>query len=542
MFFFLNTLWFIRTIKFVLFWLYLWQLKEYHIGRFVDHFKTEKGRRLILNPFYSTKILLLVLFTFETQFFTVLFSVLFLIYIVEFAIFARQIYAKSVKKPVKTIKTLFLGIICFAIVCFSLFYISTQALEPQQPFWLLVIDVATPLIVSTVVLLFQPFFVLARNRILKKATQKIAKFKNSRLDSARQVKVIGITGSYGKTTTKEFLATILSQKYKVLKTKEHQNSEMGIAKCILEDLTEEHEVFVVEMGSYAKGGIKLLCDIVKPQIGLVVGVNEQHLSLFGSLENLLSAEGGRELETALPDNGFLVLNGDNKYCLDLYKKSQKNKKTYSINRDKISSDIWAEDIVVLKDKISFLAVNKNKEIYHFEVNVLGKQNIQNLLASILVARELGMDLDEISDACANITQNQAGIILKPGKHNINIIDSSYSANPDGVVADLEYLNIFPKKKIIVMPCLIELGKKSPEIHEKIGQKIGKICDMAIITTKENFENVRKGAIYSGMAQKNIVFCEKPEDIYSMITLFSTKEDAVLLEGRVPVGLIKLLID
>jgi UDP-N-acetylmuramoyl-tripeptide--D-alanyl-D-alanine ligase len=360
------------------------------------------------------------------------------------------------------------------------------------------------------------------------------------MPTGRQIKVIGITGSYGKTGTKEFLTTILSKKYKVLSTKDHQNSEMGIAKCILENLTPEHEIFVVEMGSYQKGGIKLLCDIVKPEIGLVTGVNEQHLSLFGSLQNLLSAEGGRELADALPNNGLLILNGDNKFCLDLYKKTDKNTKTYSLHRGKINSDIWAEDETITKKNISFMAISKNKEANYFKVDVLGKQNIQNLLAAILTAKELGMDMAEISEACENIKEEQAGMILKQGKHKINIIDSSYSANPNGVLADLDYLNIFENKKVVVMPCLIELGKKSQDIHEKIGQKIGKTCDMAIITTKENFENIKKGAIYSGMSAKNIIFCENPNDIYSMITLFCKSEDTVLLEGRVPPKLITLL--
>ena len=130
--------------------------------------------------------------------------------------------------------------------------------------------------------------------------------------------------------------------------------------------------------------------------------------------------------------------------------------------------------------------------------------------------------------------------MKRNKIGINIIDSSYSSNPDGVLADLDYLNIFFGKKIIVMPCLIELGKKSAEIHERIGQKIGKICDIAIITTKEHFESIKKGAVYSGMEEKNIIFCENPNDIYSIITMRTAKDDSVLLEGRVPQKLIDLL--
>jgi len=188
-----------------------------------------------------------------------------------------------------------------------------------------------------------------------------------------------------------------------------------------------------------------------------------------------------------------------------------------------------------------MVIDKNKHMAHFNLNILGKQNVQNFLAAILVASELGMSLQEISEACKNIKSYQAGMTLKKGKHGINIIDSSYSANPDGVLADLDYLSIFQQKKVIIMPCLIELGKKSSEIHEKIGRKIGKVCDMAIITSRDKFEEIKKGAVETGMKEKNIIFCENPNDIYSIVTLFCTAGDAVLLEGRVPSGVVNLFI-
>ena len=154
-----------------------------------------------------------------------------------------------------------------------------------------------------------------------------------------------------------------------------------------------------------------------------------------------------------------------------------------------------------KDYISFIAIDKNKEMAHFKVKVLGKQNVQNLLGAILIAKELGMSFGEISEACKNISQEQAGMVLKQGKHGIDIIDSSYSANPDGVFADLDYFSIFKGKKVIVMPCLIELGEKSSEIHEKIGRKIAEICDLAIITSKDKFKELKKGAMEAGMQEK-----------------------------------------
>ncbi|MDO8486283.1 MAG: UDP-N-acetylmuramoyl-tripeptide--D-alanyl-D-alanine ligase [Candidatus Staskawiczbacteria bacterium] len=532
MFLILGILWFIRTSKYVLFWLYLWQLKEYHVGRFLNHFETQKGQKLILNTLQNFKILLTILFLLNNIIFVWILSA---VYLAESFLFFKSIFDKKFKKPKLTKKIVFLITISFLIVILFpiVLYILWQDIV-QFSLYLLVFDILVPIIISIVVLLFQPLTILARNNVIRKAKNKI---KNLKLITGGPI-VVGITGSYGKTSTKEFLSTILSYKFNVLKTTEHQNSEIGISKCILSNLNKNHEIFVVEMGSYNKGGIKLLSDIVEPKIGVVTGVNEQHLALFGSLDNLLSAEGGIELSSVLPKDGLLVLNGDNKYCLDLYRKTNNvEKKIYSLLNNKIDSDIWTDEITVEKDHISFVALTKEKEIAPFDINIFGKQNIQNILAAILVARHLGMSFEEIIKASKNIKLEQSGILLKEGKHGVNIIDSSYSSNPDGVIADLEYLSIFPKKKVIVMPCLIELGEKSEEIHEKIGEKIGKTCNLAIITTREMFEKIKEGAVKSGMQEKNIIFCEKSSEISTRISIFCTKGDAVLLEGRVPEKLI-----
>jgi len=526
MYILLNILWLVRTSKYVLFWLYLWQLKEYHLGRFADHFRSRRGRKLVFNNFLLAKAFLAGFFIVIPQFFSFWFSIIIIIYLVESFIFLRQIYKKTFIKPVKTAKTLFLGAVSFLGV-FAFLYLFPQLA------WLLVFDIILPALVGAVVLAFQPLFVLIRNFYLIKAGKKMA-------GRAGNLKVIAITGSYGKTSTKEFLTTILSKRFKVLSTNKHQNAEIGIAKCILNDLTSEHEIFIAEVGAYNKGKVEQVCNMIRPSIGIVTGVNEQHLALFGSMKNLLMAEGGGELARCLSPKGFLALNGDNKYCVDLGKKTDKNVKFYAEKKGKINSDVYAENIEAETEKVFFVAMNKKKETAHFDVKVLGKHNVQNLLGAVLVANELGMSMGEISKACEDIQQEQGGMTLKKQEHGINVIDSSYSANPDGVLADLDYLNLFAGKKVIVMPCLIELGKRSSEIHEKIGEKIGRVCDMAIITGNEKFAEIRKGALWAGMKEKNIIVQDNPEEIHSMITLFCKSGDAVLLEGRVPQKLIDLL--
>jgi UDP-N-acetylmuramoyl-tripeptide--D-alanyl-D-alanine ligase len=488
MFFFLGFLWFIRTTKAILFWFYLWQLKEYHLGRFLDHFRTEKGRRIFLNPLFLFKLAFIPLFFF----FPLLVFFLFLVvYIAEAVKGLFDFFRKRIKKPVLTKKTAFLVLVGLLIEFLFVFILSVYAQSVLWfIFWLLVFDVLTPKIVSLIVLFFQPLAVFLRYRIIKKAKEKRAKFKN--------LLVIGITGSYGKTSTKEFLYAILSEKFgldKVLKTKEHQNSEAGVSQCISEDLKPEHQIFVCEMGAYNIGGIKLLSDIARPRIGVLTGINEQHMATFGSQEKIISAK--YELIESLPEDGVAFFNAKNEYCQELYRKTR-----------------------------------VKKFLYGQEAKFTGEENI---LGAMAVAKELGMTDEEISRAAAKIKNRIGGIQLKKGKGGLGVIDATYSANPEGVMAHLDYLKTLPGKKIIVMPCLIELGKASREVHLRIGKKISEVCDLAIIVTKDRFKEIGKGA------GEKAVFLENPKKIFDKIKEFCLAGDTVLLEGRLPQKLIKLLL-
>jgi len=533
MFYILSIFWFIRTTKIILFYLYLWQLKEYHVGRFLSHFRTDKGKRLLLSEFVLAKIIILfpflwLLFTqryLGKEFFlsAILGALSFLYFIEVFFVF-KNIFQKNFKKPVLTKKAAFLIAAGLLIEILVLFVVINVTDIYFFLFWLLLADILFPLIICLIVLFLQPFVVLYRDEfILKKAKIERTKYK--------KLKVIGITGSYGKTSTKEFLSTILSEKFRVLKTQKHQNSEVGISQCILKELKWNHQVFIVEMGAYGQRGIKLLSDIVKPQIGILTGINEQHLVLFGSQDKIIKTK--YELIENLPKDGLAIFNGDNKYCLELYKKTNMSKKLYKTEKSDLGLDIWAEDIKTEKENILFKIFTKDGKSANFKINVLGAQNVLNISAAILTAKELGMDLEEISQACSKIKPEQGTMKLFKKRDDPFIIDSTYSANSDGVIADLDYLKIWPLKKAIIMPCLIELGKSSKEIHKKIGKKIGKVCDLAIITTKERFEEIKQGAIEAGMPEESILYIEKPEEIINQISIFSSPGDVVLLEGRVP---------
>ena len=550
-FYILGFLWFIRTTKAVLFWLYLWQLKEYRIGRFLDHFQTEKGKRLLIDKIIFIKLFLvfgfLLYFLINGKLEPFFLLILVLLYFLESVKVLKDFFQKKLRKPVLTEKTLVListGLILQIFFLFILFQ-NIDVYLVGFAFGLLVFDILTPVIASVIVLFFQPLTVLLRNQIIKKAERKREQFKN--------LLVIGITGSYGKTSTKEFLTIILSSKFNVLKTKENQNSEIGISQCILNDLKPGHEIFVCEMGAYNKGEIKLLSGICKPQIGIITGVNEQHLALFGSMENLISAEGGQELIENLPDNGLAIFNGNNKDCQKLYQKINLSKKKIifrhlpEILSPTLSPDLWTENIRVEKEWLFFKVFSKDKDFAEFKVNLIGVQNIENILLAVACAKELRIKLEKISKAIRNIKPIQGGVRLKKGVGGIDILESTYSANPNSVIAHLEHLKLWPGQKIIVMPCLIELGAASKEVHKRIGKKIGEICDLAIIISKDRFREINEGVMESGR-NPNILFLENPKSIFEKVSELLGKKDSkdssdsvILLEGRISQSIVEQLM-
>ena len=532
-----SFLWFFRTGKIFLFYFYLWQIKEYQVKRFIDHFRTYKGRELIFNEINLLKAGLFIFLLFNhgnDLFLKFLLWVLTFFYFVECLRIVKNIAEKRLKTPVLTIKTVFLifaGFIAEIIILIGFFHIKSAF---YFILFLLLFDIFSPIISSLLVISFQPLTIFLRNKAVKQAIEKRNKFEN--------LLVIGITGSYGKTSTKEFLAAILSKKFSVLKTKEHENSEIGISRRILNDLDKSHQIFIVEMGAYGKGGIKLLCNIAKPKIGIVSGVNSQHLVLFGSMENLISAEGGIELAKSLPKNGVLVLNGNNELIMSNVKEKIKDidiKKIFCGEGKKM--DIIVKDINVEKENISFKVVSK-KESADFKANLMGGYNAENILLAVATAKELGMTLKEISRALKNIKEEQGSMKLIKAKNGFDIIDSTYSANPDGVIADLEYLKIYKNKKVIVMPCLIELGRVSKETHYKIGKKIGEVCNLAIITTRDKFKDIKKGALKLRMKEQNILFIESQKEITDKLKIFLGSGDVVLFEGRINKSIIKSLAE
>jgi len=365
---------------------------------------------------------------------------------------------------------------------------------------LAILYVLIPAIVILIIAIFQLPIIIAKFFIFKMAAARVAENKD--------LIIIGITGSYGKTSTKEFLAQILEKKFEVIKTPKNINTEIGIAKFILQNLIPAlslerrggKEVFIVEMGAYKKGEIKRICDIVKPKIGIITGINEQHLSLFGSFQNIIDTK--YELIEGLPEDGFALFNGENEYCLEMAEKWKGDKVIYKTSPQ---PSPWKGE-----GKIS-----------------LPKHYLLNLAGAVEIARYLGMGEEEIKQATEQIKLTDRMIKTFIGKNRALIIDDSYSANPSGVLAGLDYLAEQKQaRKIIIMPCLIELGSAAKEIHQKIGQKINAVCDLAIITTKDYFD------IIKAEVGDKAILAAAPEKAIELVKDKLNSDVAVLVEGRV----------
>lgn len=526
--------WILRTKKSIFFQVYLWQLKEYRWDRFRDFLGTRQSNFLLFSYVNLARFLGLVLYAvvyYADKFWGSLIWYILFVFVLEIFLALWEIKERGLLRPKLTAKALLILALTSLIhlLTLGLIYFNAGTLY-NLALGLLALAILSPVVTGLVILVLKPVTYAAKKAIIKKAQRKMAQFKN--------LKVIGITGSYGKSSTKEFLYTILNEKYKVLKTPEHVNTDIGVAKTILNDLDETHEVFIVEMGAYRPGEIKVICDLVKPQIGIITGISKQHLGLFGSLENILHTK--FELADSLPPTGTLFVNGDCAYCL--YQQNEfKGEQIFYSTRER--GDLSARDIKVEKDRLVFRIVSAGQAEASalYSVNLLGAYNISNLLPCIGVAQKLAMNFSEIIHGLAKIKPLVGTMKLYKGLNNVQVIDDSYNANPDGVKLALEHLRLFePAKKIIVFSQLLELGNEAAQIHKEVGARLAEIGDKIIIVSENYWPELEDG--FKSKEESGLYyFIREPEKVIAELKRNSNSDTVILLEGRMPEIILKSLL-
>lgn len=487
----LAVLFIFGILKQVLFWCWLWQLKEYRWDRARAHFQDigAKNAFLTLTGYsalrqkkffkFTVKAIIIAVFSFLSGIAAL---------ILTFKIYLPQIFSTVSSFNLSSFLSFSLSISSVnLLVIRSLVLDSAGTLGEYKT--VAGIIAATfflmPAIIFLFVIILNIISGIFKAWIISRAKAKIAKFSN--------LKVIGITGSYGKSTTKEILSDILSKKYKILKTPANINTAIGIAQLILNKLDKTCEIFVVEMGAYKIGEIKEICDMVKPKIGIITAINEQHLALFGSIKNTIKAK--FELVDSLPKDGLAILNAGDANIQDglelrnsLAEKIRARIKLYSVGA---KSDVYAIGEANDRQNIKFKFIS-GADMKDFAVNITGAHNISNVLAAIIVAQEFGMDLDEISQIAKKISHLDFTLKVLAGPNGSIMVDDTYNANPDGVFAALSHIKNQRGRKIIVMSSLIELGSRAHEIHQKFGKEISAIAANLFFLDNYYISDIRKG--------------------------------------------------
>lgn len=306
-----------------------------------------------------------------------------------------------------------------------------------------------------------------------------------RLEARKDLKIVAITGSYGKTSTKFILSTILSERYACLTPPSSYNTTMGVVRVIRERLQPDDEVFICEMGSRHIGDIKEICDFVHPHNALITSIGPQHLDTFGSIEGV--KKGKFELVEALPENGIAVFASSNEHILELYDKAQCRKHTAGFLE---TDTLRAENVSVGCSGSAFTLVYKDEKI-ECGTRLLGKHNISNILVAALMALKMGLTLEEVQRGISKIQPVEHRLQIVSQKP-VTIIDDAFNSSPNGASAALDVLGSFTGRRIIVTPGFVELGKDQDKYHFELGKKIKDNADVAILVGKKRTEKIKEG--------------------------------------------------
>jgi len=379
-----------------------------------------------------------------------------------------------------------------------------------------------PLFVPLANLLNAPIEKAVANWYVNDAKRILAQHKN--------LVVIGITGSYGKTSTKNFLYGMLSAQYNTLMTPESYNTTMGVVRTIRERLKPSHEVFIVEMGAKGLGEIKEICDIVHPQYGLLTSVGEQHLESFGSIENIVKTK--FELYDAIPENGFICVNGDNDLIraeLEARRGDGKTVITYGVSPDS-DADVRADRISVSGAGCRFTLCDREGNETAFGTKLLGGHNVQNIVGCLALAKALFVPTDKLVYAVR---------LLKPVRHRLELlpngfIDDAFNSNPAGFRSALDTLKYFAGQRVLVTPGMVELGEREAALNEQLGAYAADCCDLAVLVGERQAPPLKKGLLSAGFDEGNIYVAKSLADGLNYLkTVPANGARTVLLENDLP---------
>lgn len=337
-----------------------------------------------------------------------------------------------------------------------------------------------------------------------------------------QAQVIGITGSVGKTTTKEVTASVLANRYPVLFTEGNLNTEIGLPLTLLR-LRPQHRAVVLEMGMYAAGDIKLLAEIAEPSIGVVTNVQSSHLERMGTLEHIADAKA--ELVESLPASGVAILNGDDVRVRAMEQRTSARTVLYGLAAD---ARVRASQPVSHGLSGVGFRLHIGDDSTHVHLPLLGLHSVHAALAAAAVASEMSFSIDEVAEALYNVSPSLR-ILVARGVNGSRIIDDSYNANPESVLAAINLLEDLDGRKIAVLGDMLELGSDEIPGHRKIGSRASSVVSI-LVTVGERAALAADEARLSGMPAANIIQCQTNEEACVALRERLRPGDTVLVKG------------
>ncbi|MDR2648032.1 MAG: UDP-N-acetylmuramoyl-tripeptide--D-alanyl-D-alanine ligase [Oscillospiraceae bacterium] len=358
------------------------------------------------------------------------------------------------------------------------------------------------------------------NRYTKQAKRLLAEHPN--------LLVIGITGSFGKTSVKHFLTTLLRAKYNVLMTPGGVNTPMGVVRCVREELNASHEIFVCEMGAKQSGDIAELCDIAHPTHGVLTSIGPQHLETFLTLENVIQTK--LELARALPTTGILFANSEDE---NIAERLGDFSSVVAYAASENGAAYGAKDIFADAHGTTFTVITPEGDLT-LTTRLLGKQNVVNLVGAIAVAHTLGVPLSDIKGRTRKIEPVKHRLELLDKGGGLLVIDDAYNSNPTGAKAALDALALFDGCKVLVTPGMIELGTKQEELNFIFGQQAAAVCDYVILVGEAQTKPIKEGLQAAGFSSERLIAADSlREAIPKVEQIHAEGRKIVLYENDLP---------
>lgn len=346
------------------------------------------------------------------------------------------------------------------------------------------------------------------------------------LKEHRDLNIVGITGSYGKTSVKTILSTLLGDTYYTLMTPHSYNNLMGITLTIRSQLQQLHEVFLCEMGADHIHEIEQLMDFVHPNIGVVTAVGPQHLSTFHTMENILHEK--MQMIEKLPADGIGVINGDNAY---IRKYAIQNPCTIIRYGKRDDVDYRIEHMQYSQQGTTF-DIRYQNECQRFSTRLLGEYNVLNITAGVAVAHTLGVPWEVLIKLVASLDYVEHRLQVRKGTH-YTMIDNAYNSNPEGARCALEVLAQMEGKRIIVTPGFLDLGNKSEEAHIAFGKQIATHADEVILVGKQQTADIVKGLRESFFSLRCMHIVQGIDEAFALLDTLCDQNTTVLLENDLP---------